>query len=320
MALASGLRMYTPPKSVAAFERRNMFLPALYAAEGDAILMLYGADEDAFGEISERRPDLRLLCFPDLKGLEEPLSPWGWNLSLRTMLAREGYPEAFLPSEETLACWRTIAHRRTALKVCGMLGFEAEWMPREFTVGEEAERYVASRGDVMLKMPWSSSGRGILAVRKGDGEKAARRIRDCIASQGSVLVEPFYDNACDFATEWESDGKTVIFKGFSMFETDGNGRYRGNLVASQDVILERLSNYAPIKDIQRVPTLLQPILTEVLLRHFEVPYVGPFGVDGLIDTHRKIVPCIEVNLRRTMGHVALDAYASGYENPFLCVQ
>ena len=33
-------------------------------------------------------------------------------------------------------------------------------------------------------------------------------------------------------------------------------------------------------------------------------YVGPFGVDMMI-AEEQLHPCVEINLRRTMGHVAL---------------
>lgn len=320
MALASGLRMYTPPKSVVGFERRNMFLPAIYASEGDAILMLHEPEKHALREISERRPDLRLLRLPDLKGLEEPLSPWGWDLSLRTMLARAGYPETLLPSEEALGCWRMLAHRRNAIMVREYSGEDEFMWPKEFSDRFGAKEFMIAFGRVLLKMPWSSSGRGVLVVTKENYEQGLRRIRECIARQRSIVIEPMYDNACDFATEWESDGREVYFKGFSMFETDSQGRYKGNVAAPQDVILDHLAKYTHVAKLKGVPKLLRPLLKTIFLQRSEMPYVGPFGVDGLIDTHRKIVPCIEVNLRRTMGHVALDAYASGYENPFLCVQ
>ena len=33
-------------------------------------------------------------------------------------------------------------------------------------------------------------------------------------------------------------------------------------------------------------------------------YVGPFGIDMMV-TKEGLHPCVEINLRRTMGHVAL---------------
>lgn len=35
-------------------------------------------------------------------------------------------------------------------------------------------------------------------------------------------------------------------------------------------------------------------------------YSGPFGIDMMVLNGGKIHPCVELNLRGTMGHVALD--------------
>lgn len=318
MALASGVKMFTPPKAVAMFERRNMLLPLVYAGEGDAILTMYEPDPEAVADLSRRRPDIRLLRLSDLRGSDESFSPWGWNLSLRTMLARAGYPDASMPSDRAIACWRDLAHRRTALRLNRLIGVDERMMPREFTDRTEAERYVAERGNVMLKMPWSSSGRGVLAIMYGEESKASRRISDSIASQGSILVEPLHDRVCDFATEWESDGTELRFCGFSMFETDSAGRYKGNVIAPQQEITDRLSAYAPADRIKKVPELLASALERLLLKTPETPYIGLFGVDGLIDREGDVVACIEINLRRTMGHVALAAQAAGESSKLLC--
>lgn len=37
-------------------------------------------------------------------------------------------------------------------------------------------------------------------------------------------------------------------------------------------------------------------------------YTGPLGVDMLITDNHAVHPMVEINLRRTMGHVAIDMY------------
>ena len=49
---------------------------------------------------------------------------------------------------------------------------------------------------------------------------------------------------------------------------------------------------------------LQSALAQLLSRWLRARYVGPLGVDLLI-TPTGIHPCVEINLRRTMGHVAV---------------
>ena len=48
---------------------------------------------------------------------------------------------------------------------------------------------------------------------------------------------------------------------------------------------------------QDICTLLAPVLKD--------KYAGPFGIDMMIVAGERLHPCVEINLRRTMGHVAL---------------
>jgi hypothetical protein len=50
--------------------------------------------------------------------------------------------------------------------------------------------------------------------------------------------------------------------------------------------------------------LLDNVKQNIVSRIRPDGYVGPFGVDMMV-TKEGLHPCVEVNLRRTMGHVAL---------------
>ena len=106
--------------------------------------------------------------------------------------------------------------------------------------------------------------------------------------------------------EFESDGKgEVRYLGLSLFHTQ-NGAYTGNVLATEEEKLEKISRYIPaclLNDIQeKICAILGPLYRE--------KYAGPFGVDMMVvsgEDHRHFLlnPCVEINLRRTMGHVAL---------------
>ena len=49
--------------------------------------------------------------------------------------------------------------------------------------------------------------------------------------------------------------------------------------------------------IDELIVILQPYMKGV--------YCGPFGIDMMLLPERILHPCVELNLRRTMGHVAL---------------
>lgn len=309
MALASGRNNYTPPRNVASFERRNMLLPTLYASPGDAVLLLYDFDRADLIGMPFYREGIRLLRPKDLKNIQEPLTPWGWNISLRTHLTRLGYPERLLPKVEEINCWRFLAHRRVSVEVNRILNVATEDQPREFTDPEEAMEYVLEKRDVMLKLPWSSSGRGVLAIHASDYERARKRIEDSISKQKSILIEPLHDRIRDFATEWSSDGKELSFLGYSLFRTDECGRYKGNVISSQEEIVRELSSYTSKEEVFCILDMLKSAVSEVLINKTKYPYKGLLGVDGLISRDRKIVACLEINLRRTMGHVSLDVFS-----------
>ena len=71
-----------------------------------------------------------------------------------------------------------------------------------------------------------------------------------------------------------------------------------------------LQHYASAEKLAAVASEVATVLQPLMAGH----YVGPFGVDMMVLSDRgngfKIHPCVELNLRRTMGHVALSAWRS----------
>ena len=97
-----------------------------------------------------------------------------------------------------------------------------------------------------------------------------------------------------------------------MFDITETGGYMGNALAPQAALERVLARQFDGLDI------LKQICTEVLSQHIAARYEGPLGVDMmLVKTAQGIMlhPCIEVNLRRTMGSVALDVARAEYDLP-----
>ena len=99
------------------------------------------------------------------------------------------------------------------------------------------------------------------------------------------------------------DGK-VHYLGLSLFDTVKNA-YTGNLLCSEEEKIEIMKKYisedALLSARQKIIDIVEPVLKE--------NYNGPFGVDMMIaakDGQLELVSCVELNLRRTMGHVALE--------------
>lgn len=117
--------------------------------------------------------------------------------------------------------------------------------------------------------------------------------------------------------EFEIVDGVVKYCGLSLFQTI-KGAYAGNVLASEEEKEEILASYVSLDKLaqirQHIIEILQPVLKSI--------YSGPFGVDMMIyaDDERRlqINPCVELNLRRTMGHVALSLGASEKRPDILC--
>ena len=157
-------------------------------------------------------------------------------------------------------------------------------------------------GKAVIKLPWSSSGRGVIYSFASPEETLHGYLRGMIRRQGSVILEPYRDRIQDFAMLFYSDGTTARFRGLSMFITDGRGFYSGNLVMRQKDMAGRL----PF-DHSIWASRLEHSLTKIIAP----AYRGWMGVDMMtcrgLDGNMEVVPCVEINLRKTMGVAALFA-------------
>ncbi|MBO5586737.1 MAG: hypothetical protein J5914_03490, partial [Prevotella sp.] len=138
-------------------------------------------------------------------------------------------------------------------------------------------------------------------------EHSAQFIVSTIAKQGSIIAEAECQRVMDFALEYEAtpEGR-VEYRGLSLFTTV-NGAYKGNLLLPEEEKLAILAEHVDIELLRQV---------SLLIKHFLAPrlkgiYSGPLGVDMMVCQRSLLNPCIEINLRRTMGHVALALTAQG---------
>ena len=108
----------------------------------------------------------------------------------------------------------------------------------------------------------------------------------------------------DFGMEWESDGQGDIrYCGLSLFNTV-KGAYTGNILADEEEKEQRVTQFISPVLLSDVRQRIKELLTVSLVKF----YHGPFGIDMMIvsqDGKLLLHPCVELNLRMTMGHVAL---------------
>ena len=156
----------------------------------------------------------------------------------------------------------------------------------------------------VLKAPWSSSGRGLRFVdmnHEGISTHLKGWIKNVIDKQKYITAEPYYSKVCDFGMEFyaHKDG-TIDYLGLSVFNTT-NGAYTGNVLADETQKEKILSRFVSTTCLKNIRDIIKNIMSSAL----KDVYTGPFGVDMMILNNGYIHPCVELNLRQTMGHVAL---------------
>ena len=272
MALAANLRQYTPPRHIQQMEK-NLADLARFWDEG----------------------------------------PWGWSLATKQRYLQRGIPENELPSDEWLAEVRRLSSREFGTSYYEeMMKWGSEevmkWrllpcQARFVTTLSSLESFILHSSLLILKAPWSSSGRGNIVTGSNIEHTTLQRISSIIRQQGGIVAEPFYANKeLDFAMEFQVTDKGVDFLGYSVFLADETGHYAGNWVASQEELLKKIN----------LPTvLLESLITYHKQALAELPYRGFVGIDMMRLTDGRVHPCVEVNFRMTMGLLALLLYNKG---------
>ena len=317
-SLAQGRVGGSPPLAAVRLKRDLAFLPAVMASDGDYVLtpdiaLTASQLREWTGKVATVHPvhtDDNLSSLPISR-----IQPWGWDAHLCRNLRERGINTALLPSSEQCERIRQHSHRRTAQRLLQQM---TESLDSEAVVGEsmlcpsmDAVRQALTRyGDVVLKAPWSSSGRGVMICRGGTlHERDLRRVENVLSQQGGVMCEPLYERVNDFAMEFvvHPDG-SIDYLGLSLFTTAAT-QYSGNLLASEAYKCQYLSRFHSPDLLTKVRDMLLQLLPDML----SSDYHGLLGVDMMtVRTETKkdatlfaLHPCVEVNLRCTMGHVAL---------------
>lgn len=307
LALASDLSNYTPPRMARATHAAGETLPMWYGRPGD-VFICNGVNNSWFNAMSEAFA-LRTDVFPHRPEEYTP-RPWGWSKASRRRLIAEGFSVDRLPDDAALNQIRSLSHRRSSVIIADAL---AAFLPdfrftppavEAFTVDEALTVIDAFGGDCVIKSPWSNAGRGIAFTRGFSENALVQRISDIINAYNSVLFERAFDNICDFAMLFEStDSGDVRYVGLSLFETDKRGAYMRNIVANDIILADKIAEFLPENILRPVADSLCAILSD----YIGGKYRGPLGIDMLVartNAGNILNPCVELNLRNTMGHVA----------------
>ncbi|WP_300503606.1 hypothetical protein [uncultured Duncaniella sp.] len=300
LALGLGCRHYTPPPHAAAIHRAGALLPMWWANEDDLVLAPAELNEEADMLAGQFGLHGRIADTADVTEVE----PWGWSLDAKRQFLRAGVKESVLPTDEAIERIRQLSHRRSSIAIIeGLTGdYPVAVETTEPDVVVEMER---SHPGCFIKSPWSGSGRGVFCARSLEADALRRRAEGLIHRQGSVMVERGLDKQTDFASLFHSDGQKVEFKGLSVFSTEARGMYSGNIVAPQEYLWDKIGQEIDIRTLKSVIRQQEDILSDLIGN----AYSGWMGIDMMTYRDRggiRLMPCIELNLRRTMGVVAMQ--------------
>lgn len=229
----------------------------------------------------------------------EGCEPWGWSQAVKRIFVKAGIDPRLLPSEHKLDILRRLSHRRLTVEIHSFLRTGLE--PIEAFTPDECIRAVERWHNVIAKYPWSSSGRGIFHGGEGFEKSFLQRCTGAIGAQGSVMIEQALKVDTDFAMLFHAHLREgVRFVDYSLMLNHGTA-YAGHQVLPSAAIHDLLSRKVGQETLENTRRGLEEFLSSRLIPHYE----GYLGVDMMVyigsDGHLRLNPCVEVNLRHTMG-------------------
>lgn len=321
-ALGCKTAFYTPPAEVVRLKNNLRLIQLFVAGQGDAIIV------DDSGYIN-RNADEKLFAFAAKKGVSiltlqqihqdydslsfygASFNPWGWNDTMRRIAVRYLGDLIELPEKSYVDLVRNLAHRRTAIKgreiICECEPELYAGISKEIDNLSDVIRFTSVHPGAYVKLPWSSSGRGVLPTSRFTPNQIEEWTRGAIRRQGSVIVEENFPSILDFASEWYMKDGKAEFVGWSVFNTSNKGQYEGNILQNNVRIEEMIFASAAFP----ADRLLD--IQKIMLEQVGSGYSGPVGIDMMLSPTGRINPCVEINFRYTMGHMAVEASKNSEE-------
>ncbi len=327
LAIGNGSPNWQPNKLLKKMEADLSILPLFLGTSSDVVLTEQLPSENYLRSIEKL--NINIPAFMKLqKALNaetypvndiNSLKPWGWSPATHKLLTplKTKCSEAFQKSP--VFNWseeiRDLYSKKFALSILQQIILEFPntiFIPKEITGQvcygqQQIESLLSSWGKLMIKAPWSSSGRGLQPITKTPVHpKVWEKILGIIKDQGYVIVEPLLDKQLDIAFQFELRNRKVSFLGISNFMTDNKGQYTGNrlngLPYDMNPELKLFAESLPDR-------IISPLIRILENSELALAYEGNFGVDALIfktaNNQLAVNPCLEINLRQNMGLLSL---------------
>ncbi len=313
LALAADNANYTPPAAATALHVSGEMLPLWYGNPGDMVIC--NGVNDCWLSTLEQKLGVAVTPYDFTYTPDMVAAPWGWSAASRKIYRCAGFPDSALPSDETLREYRALSHRRTAIEICdtlaALLPFSILPPGRETSdIKEVLDMYRACGGRVMVKLPWSSSGRGTIPFENTTEETLIKQCAPIIRRNGSVIIEPVYERLVDFAMIYrlKEDG-AAQYQGLSVFTVNSHQGYENGILAPESALREIITAHYPADHLESVRQALGTALSTCLGKR----YTGLLGVDMFValipaDNTPVLHAVVEINLRMSMGMLCSGFY------------
>lgn len=283
VSIGKQISHYTPSKLVQRLRVDLQTLPLYYANDNEKVYIQSALPSHL---VHDKMTDDR--------NKVSQLIPWGWAPELCTL-----FPHLELPY--TAKEMTFLASRARSIEAWHAIKNSAFFLPN-FLPPKKLEATDEINGAHVVKEEFSSSGRGITIVH--DTHDATAIIRQIQTKRRWFSIEPFYDISQEIGYEFHRNANGEIsYLGRHTAITE-NGKYIGSRLETSDH-----TQYPTIPSEEDYINALQTALQTLPLNH----YKGILGVDTalcLIGTQYAYTPCLEVNIRPTMGYVAIKLQES----------
>lgn len=306
IALGNNLRYFTPPRNAMLLRNHGAMLPAWIAKPGDMVFTENSTDAEWLDNMSDiLKKEISILTPGNISRVSH-VCPWGWSRAIVENLARTGISRNLMPDPQRIERIRALSHRRSSVTINRKLlgtGMKAA-LPVEFSDIGSLRSYLDAHNRVVMKSPWSSSGRGVIYSEKMDTARMLSLAEGIIKNQGSVMIEQMFNKIIDFAMLFKIGTDGAQYIGLSVFDTLSTGNYTGNLIASESHLSGMIGRFVGHLYLEQLKQSLENILTELI----GDAYIGVCGIDMMVhknaDGTYALAPCVELNLRHTMGYIA----------------
>ena len=330
MALANGTVSYMPPKNLQTFEKDLAFLPSFFAENDDIIIMDVKPDEDYIRMWQGLGlAHLNYLSLSEIKASEKynHLRPWSWNQTVhhkfKNILTNcsddfKRSPNYLWNNDHKLFFSRNSANRVQKSISENIVNHHVVSIPcpaiNIYSI-EEIQNWLKNNRKAILKMPWSSSGRGIHIINDESGKNINYDwIKGAIKQQGFITAEPLHNKVFDFSFQLNIKRSGEIeCLGYSYFINDSKGHFMGgniNWPHKKDSISDFLNN-------QTLEEATKLLIKAIKCINPHELYEGPIGIDAIVyidDRGKyKIHPCVDINWRYNMGLINIKLPQFVYE-------